>query len=264
MMKTTKVNGLLRGLYMSKIYPIFLSGLILLLSMSDTKAFLLEELSFSIKQPSTSITVENNGKLSIPDDSERGFAISYSVENFPVIPDTKIEYTHIHITGSKVLTENLNLSDYTLEKGTKISTKVDGDNIKLTFYCQPLDKFNYDFINLEFGANFQFIDYKIKNKYRYNKDSWEDNIDISTLLPSIHFKVSLSPTYYFTIYTRGALPISDKRKDKEIEGGIKYYLNSQFSLFISYSYLLHKADEVNGYDFKTTSNTINIGASFLW
>ena len=231
---------------------------------SNLKAAPLEEVQVFINRPSTTIDLNKSGKLPVPTDTEKGFGLSYSIENFPVIPDIRIEYTHLHTTGSKRLENDLTVLNTTYVKGTEINTKVDGDNIKITFYYQPLDRFNYDFINLEVGANLLFIDYQIKERFEYKGNVSEDEDDISTLIPSIHFKLTLSPIYYLDLYVRGALPISGNKVDKEVEGGVKYFLSPQLYLFGSYSYILNKADDINDCDLKTTSRVISFGAGYMW
>lgn len=250
---------------MRKICLALLSALSLFLPMTESsKAFPLEELTLFINRPSTTIRLEKDGSFTVPTDTEKGFGISYSVENFPVIPDVRVEYTHLHTTGSTLLKEDLTISDYTVAKGTEVGTKIDGNNIKLTLYYQPLDRFNYDFINLELGINLFFIDYKVKTSFNYSGNTAETEDDLSTVVPSLHVKVSCSPTYYLSLFLRGAVPFSDRRVHKEIEGGVKYFLNSQLYLFGSYAYSLSKADDVDGYDLKATSRVFSLGVGLIW
>lgn len=242
-----------------------LSALSLFLpTTQSSKAFLLEELTLFVNRPSTTIRLEKDSSFTVPTDTEKGFGISYSVENFPVIPDVRAEYTHLHTTGSKRLKEDLTIADYTVAKGTKVGTKLDGNNINLTLYYQPLDRLNYDFLNLELGINLFFIDYKVKTSFNYSGNTTKTEDDLSTVIPSFHVKISCSPTYYLNLFLRGAIPFSDRRENKEIEGGVKYFLNSQLYFFGSYAYGLSKADDVDGYDLKATSRVFSLGVGFIW
>jgi len=227
------------------------------------KAFPLEELKFFKEKPSITMNIKNPDKIGLPTGNEESYGISYSVENMPVIPDIRVKYVHLHSSGKKTLDRDFSYADLNFKSGTELHSKITGDNIKLTFYYQPLDRFNYDFINIELGANLLFIDYKLENTFEYKGGYSKETDTLSTMIPSLHLKVSLNPIYYLKLSIKGALPIGNKT-DREFECEAEYFLNPQLYLFSSYNYSYTKAHDINGFDFKTTSRGVSFGLGLLW
>jgi len=246
-----------------KITTLSLALLTALWSHLPAKASSLEEIKVFASKPSLTMKVRNIDEVDLPTGGERSYGASYSIENIPFIPDFRVEYAHLHSSGTKILNTDLKIADLNLEAGTELHSRISADNIKFTFYYQPIDRFNYDFANLELGINLLFVDYRMKNTFSYKGGVSERSESLSTVIPSIHLKLSISPTYYMTLFVRGALP-TGSRMDREIEGGVEYYLNPQLYLFGSYGYSYIKANNLNGYDFRTTSKGLNVGVGFIW
>ncbi|WP_457677589.1 hypothetical protein [Thermovibrio sp.] len=246
-----------------RVKALLTAACISLLPFSHAKGFILETAKLSYTKPSLDLKLKSSDTFKVPTGGEKGFSISYSAQNVPIIPDIRIKYTHLYSSSSRILTADTDVAGTSLSKGTKVESKVNANNVKLTLFTQPLDPFNYDFINVEVGVNLNFIDYDFKFNYYYGTSSSSDEKTISTMIPSLHFKVSITPTYFLELFVRGALPLGSKR-DKELEGGVNYYLNSQLFLFASYQYQMEKVDNINGLDFKANNRLTNLGLGVLW
>ncbi len=227
-------------------------------------SFTLEQARFGIGKLSPRAYIKDvyKDKIKLPTDSSKSLTFSYSIENIPFIPDIKLSYFHLNSSSKSTVKNNYEIYDLTLNVGDSLLAKVLANNVKLTLYTQPLDKFNYDFLNLNLGLNLNFIDYTVKIKNLTL--SQEEDKEISTLVPSLYLSVSVSPTYYITLSLNTDLPFGAKKREKNIDFEFKYYLNSQVYAFYNYGYKFLRVNKVNDSDFKITGHMMLVGLGLLW
>jgi len=238
-----------------------------LITLSSAHSEPLQEVKAFYGKGRTYITLGSHGGSSLTfgkDDSADSYGFSYSIENMPVIPDIRVEYHRVEASSSTTAPYSLKIFDLEAKKGDRVAARVKSNNIKLTLYTQPLDRFNYDFLNIELGLNLNFVDYDTKFSVSSGTYSSSKSESLSTMVPSIHLNVEVNPVYFATLYVKSAIPVGGKKREKLLEGGVKYFLNSQIYIFGSYGYSLVKVKDVNSSDLTLSSHAFHGGLAFMW
>ncbi|WP_456456225.1 hypothetical protein [Thermovibrio sp.] len=254
----SKFNFVLRLLVFNYLIILFL------LIPNNSYPFILEQLKAGIGNLSPSSYIEDvyKDRIRLPTSSAKSLFLSYSAENIPFVPDMEISYLHLNSSSKSTVNNGYSLFDLTLNTGDSLLARISANNIKLTLYTQPLDRFNYDFINTKLGVNLHFIDYTVKLTDLTTSQSEEK--EISTLVPSLHLGITVSPIYYLDFSLKADLPFGAKKREKNIEFEFKYYLNSQMYTFYSYGYRFLRVNRVNDSNFKITGHMVLVGLGLLW
>jgi len=191
------------------------------------------------------------------------FAVSYSLENVPMIPDIKFSYIKMYFTGSGKSTKEFNFRNLDFSEGDSLSAKMNVEDIDLVLYYQPLNYFNNNYIKLETGVDLDFFESEIKlaNK-TYSGNYVSENV--GTLIPSGYLKMEFSPYYNVSYYLTLVGVSFSENKHKLLSLGIKYYLNSQISIDFGYLYEKFKVLDVNDLDVNLSISGFYFGMGIVW
>lgn len=188
--------------------------------------------------------------------------LSYSAENLPFIPDFRISYSKLHLSGSGPASEDFQYKDLEVKKGDPVSSKWDFENFDLTFYYQPANFFNNDYFKTELGLSTMFVSstFKVENK----KYGTFENEDIAAFIPTLHLYLEFQPVYYLSLFTGFEGLSFTEQKRKLFRTGMKYYINSQLYISAGFKYERIKIRNENDTNADLTTRGYFIRAGVLW
>jgi len=207
---------------------------------------------------STKIDIDKDLHLS----DKTCLTLSYSAENLPFIPDFRISYSKLHLSGSGLASQDFQYKDLEVKKGDSISSKWDFENFNLTLYYQPVNFFNNDYLKTELGISTMFVSstLKVKNK----KYGTAESEDIGAFIPTVHIYLEFQPIYYLSLFT-GLEGLSfTEQKRKLFKTGVKYYINSQFYISTGFKYEKIKIRDKNDTNVDLTTKGYFLRAGVLW
>ncbi|WP_440056182.1 TIGR04219 family outer membrane beta-barrel protein [Pseudoalteromonas sp. T1lg65] len=138
----------------------------------------------------------------------------------PLVPNLKLKYTELELTGQTQLTESFDFGDEVFTVGTTATTDADLTHIDYVLYYEVLDN---DLISIDFGVNFKQFDGSIKVAGTANGFSRSEEVEFSGFVPLGYLRGEVGlPLTGLSLFAEGSVLAIDDSKIQDYQVGVAY------------------------------------------